>query len=183
MLDISPFLPSEEKKIESFRGSFVSVTSNDDIQYNGVLHQINLQEATLCIKNVTRCAKDEIQRDDLQILPQTNTNYRSQLPLSNEFYDHMVFHASDIKDLNIISQAKQSESIIGHFVSVITTENLTVMEVRGGEGGDASDHAINLVIQLTSDSEISWQVALSSFLINVHTKEFTIKLHFTGLSL
>lgn len=72
-----------------FIGKTISLISNSDIRYVGVLHEINSKESTVSLRNV-RCYGTEGRRG--------GTN---EFPASENIYEFIVFRGSDVKDLSI----------------------------------------------------------------------------------
>jgi hypothetical protein len=72
-------------------GSKISLVSNAEIRYEGILYTINSQESTIALQSV-RCKGTEGRK-----LP--------EIPPSNEIYDFIIFRGQDIKDLIVLESS------------------------------------------------------------------------------
>eukprot|EP00931_Biecheleriopsis_adriatica_P018655 TRINITY_DN12992_c0_g1_i1.p1 TRINITY_DN12992_c0_g1~~TRINITY_DN12992_c0_g1_i1.p1 ORF type:complete len:337 (+),score=93.00 TRINITY_DN12992_c0_g1_i1:230-1240(+) len=70
-------------------GSKISLVSNSEIRYEGILYTINSQESTIALQSV-RCLGTEGRKTP-------------EIPASNEVYDFIIFRGQDIKDLRVES--------------------------------------------------------------------------------
>ncbi|KAL1224722.1 Decapping 5-like protein [Cardamine amara subsp. amara] len=81
-----------QNPIEAFIGSFVTLISNYDLRYEGVLCYINLQDSTLGLQNVMCYGTEERTQNGFQIHP------------INIFYDYILFRGIDIKEVLVKTQ-------------------------------------------------------------------------------
>lgn len=72
-------------------GSKISLVSNSDIRYEGILYTINTQESTIALQSVHCCG--------------TEGRKVPEIPPSSEIYDFIIFRGQDIKDLTVLESA------------------------------------------------------------------------------
>lgn len=77
-------------------GSKISLVSNAEIRYEGILYTINTQESTIALQSVRSFG--------------TEGRKLPEIPPSSEIYDFIIFRGQDIKDLTVLesSQGKGS---------------------------------------------------------------------------
>ncbi|XP_023633845.1 putative F-box/kelch-repeat protein At4g19330 [Capsella rubella] len=99
-----------ENLVDSFIGNFVALICKDDKRYEGIVSHLNLHESSLGLQNVICYGREG--KPGLQLLYEVN--------------DHMIFRGSDIKDIQVLSllAPPKPESLLGHVVSLITTEEV-----------------------------------------------------------
>ncbi|EDO08132.1 hypothetical protein BBOV_III005690 [Babesia bovis T2Bo] len=75
--------------IEPFLGSSITIITNSDIRYEGLLYDLNTEDGVVVLQNV-RCFGTE------------NRRTAGAVPPSNKIQDYIVFRGDDIKDLNVL---------------------------------------------------------------------------------
>ncbi|SCO69077.1 trailer hitch homolog, putative [Plasmodium vivax] len=73
-------------------GSKISLISNSEIRYEGILYTINTHESTVALQNVRSFGTEGRRQPDI--------------PPSNEIYDFIIFRGKDIKDVTVSEAAK-----------------------------------------------------------------------------
>jgi len=77
-------------------GSKISLISNSEIRYEGILYTINTQESTIALQSVKSFG--------------TEGRKHPEIPPSSEIYDFIIFRGQDIKDLTVLEGAQNSNS-------------------------------------------------------------------------
>lgn len=72
-------------------GSKISLISNSDIRYEGILYSINSEDSTIALENVKSFGTED----------RTPTNGRV-VAANNNVFEYVVFRGSDVKDLTIL---------------------------------------------------------------------------------
>ncbi|TVY47404.1 Protein sum2 [Lachnellula occidentalis] len=68
----------------------ISLVSRSDIRYVGTLHEINSENSTVALENVTSYGTEG-----------RKNNPEEEIPLSDNVYEYIVFRGSDVKDLRV----------------------------------------------------------------------------------
>jgi len=100
-------------------GSKISLISNSEIRYEGVLYTINSQESTIALQSV-RCLGTEGRK-------------QPEIPPSNEIYDFIIFRGQDIKDLTVLEQA--ASPMDDPAIMSVNSRPPTSQGDKGGKGG------------------------------------------------
>ncbi|OCK84579.1 hypothetical protein K432DRAFT_401011 [Lepidopterella palustris CBS 459.81] len=83
--------------MSEFIGSRISLISKSDIRYVGTLHEINSENSTVALENVTSFGTEGRRNGD------------DEIPASDNIYEYIVFRGSDVKDLRIEEPARESK--------------------------------------------------------------------------
>jgi len=97
-------------------GSKISLISNAEIRYEGILYTINTEESTIALQNVKSFG--------------TEGRKSPNIPASNESYNFIIFRGKDIKDLTVLS-AKGSEPY--QDPAIITVNQRPTSKGKGGQ--------------------------------------------------
>lgn len=85
---------SADGGVSSFLGALISIISHTGVRYQGILADINAEQATIRVEKVKSWGTEG--RIVQQGRPQNE-----ELPASDTVYDQIVFRAADVKDLKI----------------------------------------------------------------------------------
>jgi len=102
-------------------GSKISLISNSEIRYEGILYTINTQESTIALQSV-RCFGTESRKTP-------------EIPSSSEVYDFIIFRGQDIKDLTVL----ESRSAVSDDPAVVSVNQKPPGKGKGKEGGHFSE--------------------------------------------
>ncbi|CAL0313065.1 unnamed protein product [Lupinus luteus] len=80
---------------ESYIGCFITLISNYDIRYEGILHFLDLQHSTIALKNVRSYGTEGRRKDG------------PQLPPIHKTYEFILFRGNDIKNLQVKSPPEE----------------------------------------------------------------------------
>lgn len=97
-------------------GSKISLISNSEIRYEGVLYTINTQESTIALQSV-RCFGTEGRK-----MP--------DIPRSSEVYDFIIFRGQDIKDLTVLESCSAVND-----PAIVSINQKPQQQARLGKGG------------------------------------------------
>lgn len=78
-------------------GSKISLVSNAEIRYEGILHTLNTQESTISLQSV-RCFGTEGRK-------------QPEIQATSEVYDFIIFRGRDIKDLTVVEGSNHAQSL------------------------------------------------------------------------
>ncbi|ANQ09489.1 Uncharacterized protein PCOAH_00047440 [Plasmodium coatneyi] len=95
-------------------GSKISLISNSEIRYEGILYTINTHESTVALQNVRSFGTEGRRQPDI--------------PPSNEIYDFIIFRGKDIKDVTVSEPAKtipDDPAIVSMNIAPLSKNNLT----------------------------------------------------------
>ena len=82
-----------------FLGARIALISRSDIKYIGTLHEINSDNLTVALENVTSYGTEG-----------RKGNEDEEIPGSDVVYEYIVFRGSDVKKLDIVSGPGEKEN-------------------------------------------------------------------------
>ncbi len=85
--------------MSEYVGSRISLISKSDIRYIGTLHEINSDNLTVALENVTSYGTEG-----------RKGNEDEEIPGSDIVYEYIVFRGSDVKKLDIVSGPGEKEN-------------------------------------------------------------------------
>lgn len=88
---------SDQSSAIPYIGSKISLISNAEIRYEGILHTLNTQASNISLQSV-RCFGTEGRKEP-------------DVPPTNEVYDFIIFRGRDIKDLTVLSGSYAAQSL------------------------------------------------------------------------
>jgi len=97
---------SDSNSALPYLGSRISLISNADIRYEGVLHNINPEESTVALRSVKSFG--------------TELRKHPEIPASSEIYDFIVFRGKDIKDLTVCSEAEHPKQPLPNDPAIVS---------------------------------------------------------------
>jgi len=100
-------------------GSKISLISNSEIRYEGILYTINTQESTIALQSVKTFG--------------TEGRKMPEIPPSSEVYDFIIFRGQDIKDLSVLEGAQSASS------PMFSDPAIMSMNQRPAGGGPSRD--------------------------------------------
>jgi len=107
-------------------GSKISLISNSEIRYEGILYTINTQESTIALQSVKTFG--------------TEGRKIPEIPPSSEIYDFIIFRGQDIKDLTVLEGAQGASSAMAQDPAIMSMNQRPAGgsgKDRGGKGKDA----------------------------------------------
>jgi len=93
----SRVIPSQQTLTDPSR-SRISLISKSDIKYVGTLHEINSENSTIALENVTSYGTEGRRGDPSQ-----------EQPGSDQIYEYIVFRGSDVKELSMVEAPKENQ--------------------------------------------------------------------------
>eukprot|EP00441_Pelagodinium_beii_P032642 CAMPEP_0197645040 /NCGR_PEP_ID=MMETSP1338-20131121/17819_1 /TAXON_ID=43686 ORGANISM="Pelagodinium beii, Strain RCC1491" /NCGR_SAMPLE_ID=MMETSP1338 /ASSEMBLY_ACC=CAM_ASM_000754 /LENGTH=401 /DNA_ID=CAMNT_0043218531 /DNA_START=54 /DNA_END=1259 /DNA_ORIENTATION=+ len=105
-------------------GRKISLVSNSELRYEGVLYTINTQESTIALQSV-RCFGTEGRK-----MP--------EIPPSSEVYDFIIFRGQDIKDLTVLESMGSDKPASASDPAIVSiNQRPSGKDGKGGKGGPA----------------------------------------------
>lgn len=104
-------------------GSKISLISNSEIRYEGILYTINTQESTIALQSVKTFG--------------TEGRKIPEIPPSSEIYDFIIFRGQDIKDLTVLEGAGGSSAAMAQDPAIMSMNQ----RPAGGPGKDGNKGA------------------------------------------
>lgn len=103
--------------MSAFIGKTISLISNSDIRYLGILHEINSEESTVSLMKVRTFGTEG------------RAGGANEIPASDAVYDYVVFRGSDVKDLKIaVSMDENGASDVDNVDTSPNLKNNTMMK-------------------------------------------------------
>jgi protein LSM14 len=91
-------LPPHTRHWPAASRSRISLISKSDIKYVGTLHEINSENSTIALENVTSYGTEGRRGDPSQ-----------EQPGSDQIYEYIVFRGSDVKELSMVEAPKENQ--------------------------------------------------------------------------
>ncbi|KEP66726.1 UNVERIFIED_CONTAM: FFD and TFG box motifs protein [Hammondia hammondi] len=120
-----------------YLGSRISLISNTEIRYEGILDSINAEQATVALRMVRSLGTEGRRHPD-------------DIPPSPQVYDYIVFKGSDIKDLTVCSEP--DPSLVSHLSAFPPDPAIVSMSGPSGNGQGFTSPAPALSDPLYMDS-------------------------------
>mmetsp|Transcript_47854 Transcript_47854/g.84243 ORF Transcript_47854/g.84243 Transcript_47854/m.84243 type:complete len:367 (-) Transcript_47854:101-1201(-) len=111
---------SDQSSAIPYIGSKISLISNAEIRYEGILHTLNTQASNISLQSV-RCFGTEGRKEP-------------EIPPTNEVYDFIIFRGRDIKDLTVLSGSHAAQSLQMNDPAIMSVNQ----RPAGGKGAKGS---------------------------------------------